>query len=131
MASFVSYSCTQQKTTHIRTPNRNQFKQWANFFMQHYMRICLNVCLYSRNKKFIKKQIPTQHMGAFPAYRSSHTNKNVTQFSNDKVPLKENIHALTFINYYRSHFLLGLLSLCLFALLTPNNYFISRGKIIV
>lgn len=41
---------------------------------------------------------------------SSHTNKNVTQFSNDKVPLKENIHALTFINYYRSHFLLGLLS---------------------
>lgn len=61
-------------------------------------------------------------------HRSSHTNKNVTQFSNDKVPLKENIHALTFINYYRSHFLLTLCSLCIAH--TPNNYFISRGKLL-
>lgn len=70
----------------------------------------------------------------FQHNRSSHTNKDVTQFSNDKVPLKENIHALTFINYYRSHFLLGLLSAAAYlhcSALTPNNYFISQGKIIV
>lgn len=59
-------------------------------------------------------------------HRSSHTNKNVTQFSNDKVPLKENIHALTFINYYRSHFLLTLCSLCLFALLTLQIIILFR-----
>lgn len=91
-----------------------------------YVYVCIQEIKNLSKNKFWRTYVDC----AFPAYRSSHTNKNVTQFSNDKVPLKENIHALTFINYYRSHFLLRLLSAYLHCP-TPNNYFISQGKIIV